>query len=158
MQAIGLYDPSSLSLQGSVMKINFIDAKDVGNVRPVEISSPEEASRIMSFLREQVADTPAPNRAFHVFGKEHVKLSGMMMQSPVATDEALMMVPSHTAGQMIQSIKMLFEVQEGDLPKEGIAIVKGYIENDTMYAYHVLMQARSLSPDIENLSESGLKN
>ena len=77
-----------------------------------------------------------------------------MMMSSSAADEGVLM--ANDDGQTrIYSVKTLFDLNEGDIPKEGIAVVKGFMENDTMMAHTLLMQPAAASIDHSPTTSKG---
>lgn len=143
MTKIGLYDPNSLTAEGDKMKITFVDAIDVTKSMDVEIGSSAMARKIIGYLARQESAVDCP---LHVLGEDPKRLAGVMMMSSSAADEGVLM--ANDDGQTrIYSVKTLFDLNEGDIPKEGIAVVKGFMENDTMMAHTLLMQPAAASLD-----------
>lgn len=143
MTKVGLYDPNSLTSEEGKMKITFVDAIDVTQSIDVEIGSAEMAQKIIGHLTRQTSATDCP---LHVLGQEPARLAGVMMMSSSIANEGVLMA-KEDGKTRIYSVKTLFDLSDEDLPREGIAVVKGFVENDTLMAHTVLMQ--SASPGLE---------
>lgn len=143
MTQVGLYDPNSLTFVGGKMKITFVDAIDTSKSVDVEIGSAEMAQKVIDHLTRQKSAVDCP---LHVLGHDPARLAGVMMMSNSIANEGVLMA-NEGGKTRIYSVKALFELNEEDLPREGIAVVKGFMENDTLMAHTVLMQPATPSLD-----------
>jgi len=146
---LGLYDPESLAMDGDLMTIGFVNARDAGDVTTIHIRTAEEAHRIRDALILQKNEVACP---FHPISGELSILSGAFQFSKDHPSEGLIGHMEQSGGKkklVPVPFRLGFEAEQGQLPPSGRCIAKGYMEDGALFVLHMAMVPAGAMPDGE---------
>jgi len=142
----GYYDPASLKLEGRKASINFIDAVD-GRVTPIVMGSRDEMVDVAASIGDQ--------ERYGIASRDgSVKeIRGVFVAIPGHPDEGLI-APEHNQKKTIP-LKMTFDVAEGDIPKDGFAIMHGISHRGAFMVHRIAMKSADPEFDKRRSAEFG---
>lgn len=128
----GYYDPKSLKIDAAARQasIDFIDCADAGNIRTIEIRTPQRAQDVVRALRRQA------EASISCLEGEVVTINGSIAFNEAQPDEAVVITNSEPKRTI--PVRTNFFVTKGQLPRFGNAHLRG-VELDGAFIAHTLV-------------------